>query len=251
MPTWGVDGFMKLDVLAFGAHPDDVELSVGGTLAKLASLGHRTGIADMTRGELGTRGTSRTRAREAQAAAEVLELKTRVNLGLRDAHLQDTLAARLKVVAQLREFRPGLVFTHHWDDPHPDHVATSRIVTAACYLSGLKKMTTGQQRYRPDRIVYFRQSSFLPPSFLVDISAFFEQKMRAIGCFASQLHDPGSDEPRTYLSVPEFLPALETLNRYYGSLIRTGYAEGFHTREALAVGDPAAFFARPRKAASP
>ena len=236
---------MKLDVLAFGAHPDDVELSAGGTLARLASLGHRTGVADMTRGELGTRGSAPIRAREAQAAAEVLELKTRVNLGLRDAHLQDTAAARLKVIEQLREFRPGLVFTHHWDDPHPDHVAASRIVTAACYLSGLEKMTTGRQRFRPDRVVYFRQSSFLPPSFLVDISAFFEQKMRAIGCFASQLHDPGSDEPRTYLSVPEFLPALEALNRHYGSLIRTRYAEAFHTREALAVGDPVAFFARP------
>ena len=111
-------------MLAFGAHPDDVELSVGGTLAKLANLGHRTGVADMTRGELGTRGTSRIRSREAQAAAEVLELKTRANLGLRDAHLQDTSAARLKVIEQLREFCPGLVFTHHWDDPHPDHVAT-------------------------------------------------------------------------------------------------------------------------------
>ena len=242
---------MKLDVLAFGAHPDDVELSVGGTLAKLANLGHRTGVADMTRGELGTRGTSRIRSREAQAAAEVLELKTRVSLGLPDAHLQDTSAARLKVIEQLREFRPGLVFTHHGDDPHPDHVATSRIVTAACYLSGLEKITTGQPRFRPDRIVYFRQSSLPAPSFLVDISAFFEQKMRAIGCFASQLHDPGSDEPQTYLSVPEFLPALKALNRHYGSLIGTSYAEAFHTREPLAMGDPVAFFAASRKAASP
>ena len=240
---------MKLDVLAFGAHPDDVELSVGGTLAKLVNLGHRIGIADMTRSELGTRGTSRIRAREAAAAAEVLELKTRVNLGLRDGHLQDTSAARLKVIEQLRECRPGLVFAHHWDDPHPDHVATSRIVTSACYLSGLKKIPTGQQRFRPDRILYFRQSSFLPPSFLVDISGFFEQKMRAIGCFASQLYDPGSDEPQTYLSVPEFLPALRALNRHYGSLIQCSYAEGFHTREALAVGDPVAFFVGPRKEA--
>lgn len=242
---------MKLDVLAFGAHPDDVELSVGGTLSKLAHLGHRTGVADMTRGELGTRGTSRIRSREAQAAAQVLELKTRVNLGLRDAHLQDTSAARLKVVEQLREFRPGLVFTHHRDDPHPDHVAASRIVTAACYLSGLRKISTGQPRFRPDRILYFRQASFPAPSFLVDISAFFEQKMRAIGCFASQLHDPGSDEPPTYLSDSEFLPALEALNRHYGSLIRTSYAEAFQTREALAVADPVAFFASSPKAAAP
>lgn len=242
---------MKLDVLAFGAHPDDVELSVGGTLAKLADLGHRTGVADLTRGELGTRGTSRIRSREAQAAAEVLGLRRRVNLGLRDAHLQDTSAARLKVIERLREFRPGLVFAHHWDDPHPDHLAASRIVTSACYLSGLEKITTAQPRFRPDRIVYFRQASFPAPSFLVDISGFFEQKMRAIGCFASQLHDPASDEPSTYLSVPEFLPALRALNRHYGSLIRTSYAEAFHTREALAVGDPVAFFASSRKAASP
>ena len=242
---------MKLDMLAFGAHPDDVELSVGGTLAKLAHLGHRTGVADMTRGELGTRGSSQIRAREAQAAAEVLQLKTRVNLGLQDTNLQDTSVARVKVIEQLRKFRPGLVFTHHWDDPHPDHMATSRIVTAACYLSGLKKINTDQPRFRPDRIVYFRQSSFPSPSFMVDISAFFEQKMKAVSCFASQLHDPGSDEPRTYLSAPEFLPRLTALNRYYGSLIQSSYAEAFHTREAFAIGDLVAFFGRPRKVTSP
>ena len=241
---------MKLDVLAFGAHPDDVELSVGGTLAKLASLGHRTGVADMTRGELGTRGTAQIRDREAKAAAKVLELKTRVNLKLRDGHLQDTPQARLRVVEQVRKYRPGLIFTHHWDDPHPDHIFTSRIVTAACYLSGLKKISTGQERFRPDRIIYFRLSSSLRPSFLVDISNFFEKKMQAIGCFASQLHDTESDEPQTYLSVPEFLPSIKSLNQYYGSLINAGYAEAFYSKKHLAVEDPVDFFAEPRKASS-
>ncbi len=242
---------MKLDVLAFGAHPDDVELSVAGTLAKLAELGHRTGVADMTRGELGTRGTATIRAREAKAAATVLELETRVNLRLEDGRLQDSPEARLRVVEQLRKYQPGLVFTHHWDDPHPDHVATSRIVTAACYLSGLKKISTGRPRFRPDRILYYRLSSSLPPSFLVDISAFIERKMQAIGCFASQMHDPQSEEPQTYLSVPEFLPELKALNRYYGSLIHAGFAEAFYSSEALAVEDPVAFFVGPRKVAAP
>ncbi len=242
---------MKLDALAFGAHPDDVELSVAGTLAKLANLGHRTGVADMTRGELGTRGTAGIRAREAKAAAKILELETRVNLRLQDGHLQDTPEARLKVIEQVRKYQPSVVFTHHWDDSHPDHVATSRIVTAACYLSGLKKISTGQQRFRPDRILYFRLSGSLRPSFLVDISAFFERKMQAVGCFASQMHDPESNDPQTYLSVPEFLPALKALNQYYGSLIHAGFAEAFYSQEALAVEDPVAFFAEPRKMAAP
>lgn len=233
---------MKLDVLAFGSHPDDVELAAGGTLAKLADQGYRTGVVDMVRGELGTRGNARLRAREAQASARVLGLQIRDNLRLTDGQIFDDHAARLSVIKVLRKYRPDLVFTHYWDDRHPDHVHTSRIVTSACYLSGLTKIRTGEERFRPQRIFYFKLPPYVLPSFVVDISRHFSKKMEALRCFQSQLHDPRSKDPGTYLSVPEFLPALENLHEYYGALIEARYGEAFYCKEAIAVEDPVAFF---------
>ena len=234
---------MKLDALAIGAHPDDIELSVSGTLIKLAELGYRVGVVDMVRGELGSRGTPAIRAREAKASAAIMGLSVRENLKLKDGAIFDTTEARLRVVRVLRKYRPGLVFTHYWDDRHPDHIYTSRIVAQACYLSGLAKINTRQERFRPGRIFYFMLPHGLQPSFYVDISGQFEKKMQAVRAFQSQLFDPKSREPQTYLSVPEFLPALESLNRYYGTLIQTKYAEAFYGKEALSVDDPVSFFA--------
>jgi N-acetylglucosamine malate deacetylase 1 len=233
---------MKLHALAFGAHPDDVELSVSGTLIKLAVQGYHTGVVDMVRGELGSRGTPTLRAREAKAAAEIMRLKVRENLKLKDGEIFDTPEARLRVVRVLRKYCPDLVFTHYWDDRHPDHVYTSRIVTQACYLSGLAKIDTGQERFRPRNIFYFMLPYTVQASFYVDISAHFSQKMQAIGAFKSQLFDPASLEPQTYLSVPEFLPGLESLNRYYGFLIHREYAEGFLSKDAIAIDDPVEMF---------
>lgn len=233
---------MKLDALAFGAHPDDIELVVGGTLLKLADLGYSTGVVDMVRGELGTRGTPRIRAREAKASARILGLKVRGNLKLADGQIFNNQPARLRVIRVLREYRPDLVFTHYWDDKHPDHVHTSQIVTEACYLSGLVKIRTGQERFRPRRIFYFMLPHYVEASFIVDISKHFDRKMQALRCFSSQLHNPQLSEPQTYLSVPEFLPALESLHRYYGSLIQAQYAEAFYCKEAISIDDPVAFF---------
>jgi bacillithiol biosynthesis deacetylase BshB1 len=235
---------MKLDVVAFGAHPDDIELVAGGTLLKLADLGYRTGVVDMVRGELGTRGNARLRAKEAQASAKVLGLRVRDNLKLADGQIFDNHAARLRVIKALRKYRPDLVFTHYWDDKHPDHVHTSHIVTGACYLSGLAKIRTDQERFRPKKICYFMLPPYVLPSFVVDITSHFDRKMKALGCFRSQLHDPRSKEPGTYLSVPEFLPALESQHRYYGTLIQAGYGEAFYCKEATSVDDPVAFFTR-------
>ena len=235
---------MKLDALAFGAHPDDIELVVSGTLLKLTDLGYNTGVVDMVRGELGTRGTPQIRAREAQASARILGLKVRENLKLTDGQIFDTQPARLKVIRTLRKYRPGLVFTHYWDDQHPDHVHTSQIVTEACYLSGLAKIATGQERFRPQRILYFMLPRDVKPSFLVDISQYFERKMQALRCFSSQLYNPKSRGPQTYLSVPEFLPALESLHRYYGTLIQSKYAEAFYCTEVISIDDPVAFFTK-------
>jgi len=234
---------MKLDVLALGAHPDDIELAVSGTLIKLAERGYRVGVVDMVRGELGSRGTPVIRAREAKASAEIMGLSVRENLKLKDGSIFDTSEARLKVVQVLRKYQPDLVFTHYWDDRHPDHIYTSRIVAQACYLSGLAKISTRQKRFRPARIFYFMLPHTVQPSFYVDISRQFEKKMQAVKAFSSQLFDPKSLEPETYLSVPEFLPALESLNRYYGTLIQTKYAEAFYCKEALPVDDPVKFFA--------
>jgi len=234
---------MKLDVVAFGAHPDDIELSVGGTLAKLAERGYRTGVVDMARGEMGTRGNVRVRSAEAQAAARVLGLRVRDNLKLADGRIFDSQAVRLKVIKVLRKYRPDLVLTHYWDHKHPDHVHASQIVTEACYLSGLAKIRTGQERFRPQRVLYFMLPPYIQPSFVVDISDSFETKMKALGCFRSQLHNPRSKEPGTYLSVPEFLPALESQHRYYGTLIQSRYGEAFYCKEAISVDDPVAFFA--------
>lgn len=233
---------MKLHALAFGAHPDDVELSASGTLIKLAAQGYGTGVVDMVRGELGSRGTPEIRAREAKASAEIMGLKVRENLKLKDGGIFDTPAARLKVVRVLRKYRPDLVFTHYWDDKHPDHIYTSRIVTQACYLSGLAKIKTGQERFRPQKLFYFTLPHTVSASFLVDISPHFQKKMAAIRAFKSQLFDPHSLEPQTYLSVPQFLPELESLNRYYGSLIHREYAEAFLSKEAIVIDDLVMFF---------
>ena len=234
---------MRLDVLAIGAHPDDIELTVSGTLIKLAEQGHRVGVVDMVRGELGSRGTPAIRAREAKMSAEIMGLAVRENLELKDGSIFDTPEARLRVVRVLRKYRPKLVFTHYWDDRHPDHIYTSRIVAQACYMSGLAKIKTNQERFRPNRIFYFMLPHTVQPSFYVDISLQIEKKMLAIKAFHSQMFDPQSREPETYLSVPEFLPDLQGLNRYYGTLIQTKYAEAFYCKEALAIDDPVAFFA--------
>jgi bacillithiol biosynthesis deacetylase BshB1 len=233
---------MKLDVLAFGAHPDDIELAVGGTLSKLADLGYQTGVVDMVRGELGTRGTPQTRAREARVAAKVMGLAVRDNLKLRDGQILVSQETRLKVIAALRKYRPELVLTHYWEDNHPDHVYTSRLITECCYLSGLAKIKTGQERHRPGQLLYFKLPFGVLPTFVVDISSHFEKKMAAIRCYQSQLHDPKSSEPQTYLSIPDFLPRVESLHRYYGYLVRSQFAEAFFSRQALLVEDPVALF---------
>jgi bacillithiol biosynthesis deacetylase BshB1 len=237
---------LKLDVLAFGAHPDDIELAMGGTLVKLATLGYKIGVVDMVRGELGTRGTPVTRAREAQSAAKVMGLEVRDNLRLKDGQVAVTQAARLKVIAAIREYRPELVFTHHWDDNHPDHVNTSHLLTECCYLSGLAKIKTGNERHRPRQLFYFRLPYYVLPSFVVDISDYFDKKMEAVGCYKSQLHNPNSSEPQTYLSVPEFLPRVESLHRYYGHLIRSRQAEAFYSKQVISIDDPVGFFAKAR-----
>ncbi len=233
---------MQLDIIAFGAHPDDVELFAGGTLAKMSALGHAVGIVDMTRGELGTRGTSTQRAKEAKEAARILGVKVRENLALRDGHLEATPRARLKVIRVLRKYRPLVVLTHHWDDRHPDHVNTSQLVREAAHHSGLGKIRTGQRRFRPGALLYFKLPTHCFPSLVVDVSEYGEKRMSAIQSYRSQLFDPASREPDTYLSQPDFLTHVHNVHAFYGTLIGTRMGEGFLVKGIPEIYDLVEFF---------
>lgn len=233
---------MQLDLLAFGAHPDDVELFVGGTLAKTAAMGYATGVVDMSRGELGTRGTRSIRAEEAKKAAKVLGLKVRENLGLPDGDIRATAAARLKVIRMLRKHRPAIVLVHHWDDKHPDHTNTSRLVTEAAHHSGLAKIKTGQERFRPLAVLYYKLPLGTVPSFVIDVSEFEEKRLAAIRAHRSQLFNAASSEPGTYLSQPDFLERVRTLHAYYGMLIGRALGEGFLIKGTVEVPDLIEFF---------
>jgi bacillithiol biosynthesis deacetylase BshB1 len=235
---------MSLDILAFGAHPDDVELFAGGTLAKMAAAGYRTGIVDMTRGELGTRGTAAVRSREARAAARILGIHVRENLGLPDGNVQVDGASRLKVIRVLRRHRPTIVMVHHWDDRHPDHVNTSRLVTEAAHHAGLAKIRTGQRRFRPDAILYFMLPSYQRPSFIVDVSDFADVRTEAIRAYRSQLFDPASEDPPTYLSRPDFVDQIEAIHAYFGTLIGRRKGEGFYIKGVIEIADPVDFIRR-------
>ncbi len=237
---------MHLDILAFGAHPDDVELFAGGTLAKMGALGYRTGIVDMTRGELGSRGTAELRAEEAAQAARILKVQVRENLGFPDGDVPVNADGRLRTIEILRKYRPSVVLVHHWDDKHPDHVNTSRLVAEAAHHSGLSKIETGQQRHRPKVLLYYKLPPPANPTFVVDVSSYVDQRNGAIRCYRSQLFDASSSEPSTYLSQPEFLNYVENIHAYYGTLIGTKIGEGFFMKGVPEIHDLVSFFDKER-----
>src|SRR5215210_6027851 len=228
---------MELDVLAVFSHPDDAELTVAGTLLKLKSLGYRTGVLDMTRGEMGTRGTPEGRAAEALEAARIMGLDVRLNLGQPDGHVWLTEEARTAMVRVIRAHKPKLIFTSHWDDPHPDHAATARIVREAARLASMRRYDEefGQGAVRIPAIAHAVYSRLVPPSFIVDVSDFVEEKMRSIRAHASQFYRPDASEPTTRISEKGFLDQIEYRMRYYGSLIGVTAGEAFYVREALNV----------------
>jgi bacillithiol biosynthesis deacetylase BshB1 len=238
---------MRLDILAFGAHPDDVELFAGGTMAKMAALGHTTGIVDVTRGELGTRGTAALRKEEAENAARILGATVRENLELPDGEVAVTPAARLKIIRLLRKYRPVVVLTHYWDDRHPDHVNTSRLVAEAVHHSGLAKIKTSQARYRPQTVLYFKIPTSLVPSFIVDVSDQIEKRTAAIACYRSQFFDPSSREPSTNLSHPDFLVHVENIHSFYGTMIGKKKGEAFHVKGVLEIQDVVEYFGKRQK----
>lgn len=238
---------MEMDILAIFAHPDDMELTVGGTLLKMKSLGYRTGALDVTRGEMGTRGTAEGRDEEASEAARILKLDIRENLELPDGHVWTTEETRTKLVRVLRRLKPKVLLTHQSDDPHPDHNHIAQLVREAARLASMKNYDGGfgQERIKVPMIAHNVFSFRVQPSFIVDISDFLEEKMRAIAAHKSQFYDPESKEPETRLTSKEFLDELETRSRYFGSLIGVKAGEPFFVREALNIDDPVKLLIRP------
>jgi len=236
-----------LDVLAVFSHPDDAELSVSGTLLKLKSLGYKTGVCDMTRGEMGTRGTPEVRAKEALEAAKILKLDQRINLDQPDGHVWPTETARMALVRTIRRYKPKVLLTTHEDDPHPDHASTSVIVRQAARLATMRRYDeeSGLGAVPMPAIMHSLFSRRIVPSFIVDVSEFVEEKMKSIRAYESQFYDAGSTEPTTRISERGFLDEIQSRMRYFGSLIGVRAGEPFYVREALNVDDPLALLTRP------
>jgi len=237
----------KIDVLAVFSHPDDAELSVSGTLLKLRSLGYMTAVCDLTRGEMGTRGTPEIRATEAAEAARILKLAMRLNLEQPDGHVWPTEEARTAMVRVIRRHQPSVVLTTHWDDPHPDHANTCKIVREAARLATMGRYDeeSGLSPVRMPAIMHSLFSRHVVPSFVVDVSDFVTEKMNAIRAHASQFYRPDSSEPETRISEQGFLRQIEVRMGYFGSLIGVEAGEAFYVREALNIEDPVALLTRP------
>ncbi|RJP73141.1 MAG: bacillithiol biosynthesis deacetylase BshB1 [Candidatus Zixiibacteriota bacterium] len=234
-----------LHLMAVAAHPDDIELTCGGTLIKMARAGYRTGVLDLTRGEMGTRGTPEQRLREAREAARIMGLTVRENAGLPDGWLSTEPDLKMVLVRALRKWRPALWLVPCSEERHPDHAAVGRAALDAAFLAGLRKIDTGQPMYRPTWILQYlcrRDDDF---SFIVDVSDSFEARLDAIRAYRSQF-DPDSGDPQTYISRPQFLDTVIARARFYGSKIEAAYGEPFLSRETLRVDDPVAFLAGTR-----
>ena len=231
---------MKLDILAFGAHPDDVELGCGGTIAKEIALGKKVGIIDLTRGELGTRGSKEIRDAEAKAAAKILGVSVRENLNMRDGFFANDQWHQLEIIKMIRKHQPDVVLCNAIDDRHIDHGKGSKLVSDACFLSGLMKIETEyngekQKAWRPKLVYHYIQWKNISPDFVVDITGYNDKRVESILAYSSQFYNPNSDEPETLIASKNFLESLSYRAQDLGRLIGTDYAEGFTVERYLAV----------------
>lgn len=231
---------MKLDILAFGAHPDDVELGCSGTILKEISLGKSVGIVDLTRGELGTRGSAEIRDQEANAAAKILGVSVRENLNMRDGFFINDEKHQLEIIKMIRKYQPEIVLCNAIDDRHIDHGKGSKLVSDACFLSGLMKIETDydgtlQKPWRPKVVYHYIQWKNIEPDFVVDITGFTDTKIEAILAYRSQFYDPDSKEPESPISSKNFLESLNYRSRDLGRLTGVEHAEGFTVERYLAV----------------
>lgn len=232
---------MKVDILAFGAHPDDVELSCGATLHKAILSGKKAAIIDLTRGELGTRGTAEIRKEEAHAAAKILGISFRENLEFPDGFVFNTKENQLEIIKKIRAHKPEIIFCNAIDDRHTDHAKSSTLVRDACFLSGLKKLETTnetgewQTAWRPKAVYSYIQWKNIRPDFVVDVSSTIDTKMKAVAAYKSQFYNPNSTEPETPISSQNFFSSIRYRAADLGRLVGVGYAEGFKSERLIAV----------------
>ncbi len=227
---------MKLDILAFGAHPDDVELGCGGTIAKEIALGKKVGIIDLTRGELGTRGSAKIRDQEANKAAKILGVSVRENLNMRDGFFINDEKHQLEIIEIIRRYQPEIVLCNAIDDRHSDHAKGSKLVSDACFLSGLVKIETKtKMAWRPKVVYHYIQWKNITPDFVVDISGYTDVKIASILAYGSQFYDPNSTEPETPIATKNFLESLNYRSRELGRIVGVDHAEGFTVERHLAV----------------
>jgi len=229
---------MTLDVLIFAAHPDDAELAMGGTIAKFSHNELKVGIIDFTRGELGTRGTPETRQKEAFLAGTTLRISMRENLMIPDGGIEHSKENLMKVIMDIRKYRPKILFAPYFNDRHPDHIDASMLVKRAMFSCGLTKIKTfdkevPQDAYRPQKLYYYMQTYTFEPSFIIDISDYFETKMKAVSTYGSQFHNPKSVEPETFISKPGFINYIKSRAEFYGFQIGKSYGEPFFCEEAV------------------
>jgi len=234
---------MKLDILVLPVHPDDAELGCAGVILKHIAMGKKVGVADITRGELGTRGSAEIRAREAAIAAEILGLTVRENIELPDGFFQNTLEYQLKVIEVIRKYQPEIIITNAFHDRHPDHGRASDLVEASSFLAGLRKIETTfegmpQEAWRPNMVLHFIQDRYIEPDIVIDITEYWDKKIESIMAYGSQFHNPEwKGEPQTYISSPDFIRIIEGRAMEFGKSIRAKYAEGFTSRKILGVND--------------
>jgi bacillithiol biosynthesis deacetylase BshB1 len=232
---------VKLDILVLPVHPDDAELGCAGVILKHNAMGKKSGIVDLTRGELGTRGSAEIRLREATAAAKILNLAVRDNLGIPDGFFENTKAYQLKVIEVIRRYQPEIIITNAYHDRHPDHGRASDLVQTACFLSGLRKIETfdngqPQEAWRPKQLLHFIQDVYIKPDIVVDVTDYWDTKIASVMAYGSQFHNPEwEEEPQTYISSPEFIVGVEARARELGRSIQARYAEGFTSRKILGV----------------
>jgi len=231
---------MKLDILVLAAHPDDAELCCGGTIARHVSMGHKAGIVDFTLGELGTRGTPEIRAKEAAAASEILGLSARENLGFADGFFKNDEEHQRAVIRIIRKYRPEIVLANAIYDRHSDHGRAAQLAADACFLAGLAKIETTldgllQEPWRPKAVYHYIQSQLIKPDLIVDVTGFWDKKVASYMAYKSQVFDPESNEPQTYISSPHFLRLIEARGVEFGNAIGTTYGEGYTVRRIPGV----------------
>jgi N-acetylglucosamine malate deacetylase 1 len=240
---------MKLDILVFGVHPDDVELSCGGMLLIEKLNGKKTGIIDLTQGELGTRGTAETRKAEAAVAAKILQVDVRENLQMADGFFANDEAHQKKIIAAIRKYQPEIIFCNAPVDRHPDHGRSSNLVEDAAFLSGLRKIETivdglQQEPWRPTYVFQYIQDKYLHPNFVIDISEVMDKKLEAIKAYTTQFNSTDTKEPQTYISTPDFLDSVIYRSKMFGKMIGVNYAEGFISNKMIGFNNFDAFIKR-------